>query len=236
MRVIKKGLSFSQRRLINDLVLILSFIFGSLLLWASLQIFGNYYDFLVRATITFCGYLLMICGYWFYKKKKIRIGHKYKSQGYEDDMIKNFAGNKGENEICTILEHNCNDEYVYIRNHDTGCCGDIDGMLITPKEIINIEVKYCIKNSKFVARYHLKQVTDQEKYLNEKLRANNIGTSVRSIIVLANNNEMDLVDSSHVWITTKDKLINFLINENTRSAGKDIDLLTRQKIIDIFSK
>jgi len=76
------------------------------------------------------------------------------------DKVMGFLfGQMGENKVTSVLKNHLDDSYTYIRNYKIpNFGGDIDGILITPRKIILVEVKtytgkYKVVDGKFYKIY-----------------------------------------------------------------------------------
>jgi hypothetical protein len=153
-----------------------------------------------------------------------------------DEIIDNFLGRRGEDEVAKILETNFNDSYTYIRNflvpgHKSG---DIDGLLISSNQITVIEVKkwtgtYRVIRGKFFRirgrkkfeykKNPIDQVAKQKVFLADYLKKGGFDLHISAVIVMVSG-KIEYIEDPHVYVTNKDNLISTV---SGRRASTDVD-------------
>lgn len=172
------------------------------------------------------------------------IFYKYTRNKYLNPIINNFFGQKGEDDICRLLESNLDDSYTYIRNYKLPYTkGDIDGILICKSGIILLEIKnyssdyevidnefYKItkKDKKLVWYNPIKQLQSQKNNFINYLLINKIDIKIEAIVVFAHGNVV--TDGSTLLnVLNRDDLIDYIKSkQNTVVLSRDqIELATK---------
>jgi len=202
-----------------------------------LQYFENRVNTTYRLTLIAVGYTFL------------GIFYKYSNHKYIDELVNHIFGKKGEDMVASMLGSNFDDSYTYIRNYeipDKG--GDIDGILISPKGVLIIEVKFYsgsfeINDGKFY-KFHkkehpdlcwynpIKQAEKQRGYLQNLLHRNSINVHVRAVVVLTHGHILAIHGPTGIYILKKEKLVDFIDNGVVSSPALSPQLI--EQITNIF--
>ncbi|MHB1316911.1 MAG: nuclease-related domain-containing protein [Minisyncoccota bacterium] len=221
MKIIPYQKSYSSRQL-RKIAKYVGLIFIILLLstFAWLVSFNEQLDVIYRILVLAFAYL----GIWIF--------YKY-SFDHIDPFVNNLFGKEGESIIELALKNSFDDSYTYIKNYKipNTKIGDIDGLLISPNEIIIIEVKFYsgvfeIINGIFY-KFHkkpypdffphnpIKQVERQKDCLTSFLKEKGLEVHIRDVVVLAHGRVKNIQGPTGVYVLNKDNLVDFIRKETS---------------------
>ncbi len=138
-------------------------------------------------------------------------------------------GKEGEEKVQQILAESLNNDYIYVPNYiiPNTKIGDIDGLLISPKGIIILEIKNYVgifrasgndlyrKLGKYIFKLYYKnpfqQVLRQKEYLGKFLKEKGINLPIIPIVVLVEG-KLQTTKKYEVFITEDINLIKFILN------------------------
>lgn len=156
--------------------------------------------------------------------------------------------------VSSLLENEFDDGYTYIRNYPIPKFkggGDIDGILITPKGIFILEVKFFsgsfeIDNGYFYKKdrkglilsysnHPIRQANKQREYITELLNKNGHHVHIRSLVVLAHGCITEIRGSTGIYVLKIGKLIDFIKKELV-SLTIELESKTIDPIICLLAK
>lgn len=159
------------------------------------------------------------------------------AKNHTDEIVNCFKGKKGEDMICSELEKHFDNSYIYIRNYKIPhkIIGDIDGVLISAREIILLEVKYytgkfsvrdgvfyrIYPNSKEYRMSHnpIQQAKRQTDALIKMVHATYPHIKIRSFVVMASGEITNISGPTGVYVLNKENLVEKILQEKNSSEN-----------------
>jgi len=249
MKIIQCQKSYSAaeiKRVGTYLEIVLFLTFLATLAWLFLEKFQGQLDIGVRLALLAFAYFGVGTLYYF-------LFHKSDHQYYLDTLINNLVGKKGEDMVSSILKNDFGDDCIYLRNYPISNefknSGDIDGVLITPKGLFVLEVKFYSGSFEIVNGHFQKIFKDQSRsypfdkpiwqsnkqhtYITELMNRNNCHPYIRALVVLAHGRILHIKGQTGVYILEKDKLIDFIRQDMARLPN-ELDQTALRSIMNAF--